>query len=186
VKQRQLILMRHATANPGDGRDHARELSDRGKDEAQRVGCWLAAEGRVPGRVLCSSALRCRETWQALAVGLGRDVAIEFEDRLYNAPSEVLLDSLTDLTDLRETFSDAGDSEGEIVLLIAHNPGVSHLALDLATETLDTTSMPSSAHSRMRSGFAPASTACFEIASSWSMLRRSAAHLICFSTAIDL
>jgi phosphohistidine phosphatase len=175
--------MRHATADPGDGRDHARELTDRGKDEAHRVGRWLAAEGRVPDRVLCSSALRCRETWQALSAGLGRSVAIEFDERLYNAPSERLLDSLTDLT---ATADDAGGPEGEIVLLIAHNPGISHLAFDLAAETLDTTPMPLDERPGIHSGFGPASTACFEIASPWSRLDPSAAHLICYNAVIDL
>ena len=157
--------MRHATADPGDGRDRARELTDGGKDEAHRVGRWLASEGRGPDRILCSSALRCRQTSQALCAGLGRNVATEFEDRLYNAPAETLFDSLTDL-------------EGENVLLIAHNPGISHLALGLAGESAGTTPL--------RSGFAPATIACFEINSSWSMLSRGAARLLFSRAVVDL
>lgn len=167
--------MRHATADPGDGRDHARELTDRGKDEAHRVGSWLAANARVPDRVLCSSALRCRETFQALCAGLGSNVAAEFDDRLYNASAEVLLDSLTDLT---ATATASPEPEGEIVLLIAHNPGISYLALELADESADS--------DRLRSGFAPATIACFETHSSWSLLSRGAAHLTYLKSAFEL
>ncbi len=167
--------MRHATADSGGLRDHDRPLTDHGQNEAHRVGHWLANNERVPDRVLSSSARRCRETWFSVCAGLGRDVAVEFEDRLYNAPSEVLFDSLTDLT---ATAGEAQETEREIVLLIAHNPGISHLALELAAESSDPI--------RLRSGFAPATTACFEIASAWSMLSRGAAHLTHFSAVIDL
>jgi len=167
--------MRHATANPGGGRDHERSLTDHGKDEAHHVGRWLASAGRAPDRVLSSTALRCRETWFALSAGLGREVPVEFESRLYNATPEVLFDSLTDLT---ATVGDTGEMTEESVLLIAHNPGISYLALDLAGE--DPAPTP------LRSGFAPATTACFEITSSWAMLSPSSAHLTCYNAVIDL
>jgi len=161
MEQRQLIIMRHATANPGDGRDHARTLTGKGLDEARRVGLALRARGSIPDRILCSSAIRCRETLQALSAGLGTTVVVDFEDNLYNASPESLLHSLAGVVDERR------------VLILAHNPGVHILALDLARR--DEASV-----TRLRSGFAPASIACFEISGPWSLLSSASARLTRF------
>ena len=173
--EQRLILMRHATADSDDGRDHARKLTEGGIDEAHRVGRWLASKGRVPDRILSSSAFRCRETCQALLAGLGHEIKIEvdFDDRLYNAPAEVLLDTLTGLAEM----AGADSPDGETVLLLAHNPGISHLAFELADTASDTTIL--------RSGFSPAAIACFETDSSWSMLSRGASRLVCFRLASE-
>ena len=82
MKQRQLIIMRHATANPGGGGDHARTLTSHGQHEARQIGLSLRSQGAIPARVLCSSAIRCRETWQAVSAGLGSDAIVDFEDDL--------------------------------------------------------------------------------------------------------
>ena len=161
MKRRQLIIMRHATANPGDGRDHARTLTSRGQDEAHKVGLSLRSQGPIPERVLCSSAIRCRETWQAVSAGLGSDVLADFEDDLYNASPASLLQSL------------AGVVDDECVLLLAHNPGVSVLALELAGRDEESVT-------RLRSGFAPAAIACFEIEGSWSLVSSASARLTRF------
>lgn len=60
-----LILWRHADAAPGS-RDLERQLTARGRKQAERVSAWLAA--RLPGRyiVLASPARRARETADAL------------------------------------------------------------------------------------------------------------------------
>ena len=167
--------MRHATAGSGGEGDHARVLTDAGKDEAHRVGRWLASEGLTPDRMLTSSAVRCRETAQALCAGHGLGIPIEIEDRLYNASSEILLDALTDLSVTSET---SPDPETEIVLLLAHNPGISHLALELSDA--------SPAAAGLRTGFAPATVACFEIMEDWSLLRGGSARLTHFMNAADL
>jgi phosphohistidine phosphatase len=164
MEQRQLIVMRHATANPGDGRDHARTLTAQGQDEARRVGLALRAHGPIPDRTLCSSAIRCRETLQALSAGLGTTSAVDFEDSLYNASPESLLHGLAGVIDERR------------VLLLAHNPGVHMLALDLARG--DEASI-----TRLRAGFAPATIACFEISGQWSLLSSGSARLTRFERA---
>jgi phosphohistidine phosphatase len=95
MSRRHLILIRHATAAAGTGRDFDRPLTRRGFDEAKRVGERLRVDGPVPDRVLCSSARRCRETWQSIATGLAAEtlsaIDLVFDDRLYNASTNTLL-----------------------------------------------------------------------------------------------
>ena len=161
---RQLIVMRHATASSGGGRDHDRTLTSRGHDEARRVGRSIRSRGPIPERVLCSSALRCRETWQGLSASIDSTATVDFEDALYNASPESLLHCL------------AGVVDEQSVLILAHNPGVSILALELARG--DEKSV-----TRLRAGFAPAAIACFEIDGPWSLLSSSSARLTRFERA---
>jgi len=176
MQKRHLILMRHATAGSGGGRDHERRLTARGLDEAHRVGVALASAGPVPDHVLCSSAIRCRETWDAVRAGLGLEarsdsdaadsvstdsVSTDFEKDLYNASADEILRVL------------AGASDARSVLLLAHNPGVSMMALELARGS-------DVGLERMRSGFTPASIACFEIEGDWSSLSATSASWLRF------
>lgn len=156
-----MIVMRHATASSGGGRDHDRTLTSRGHDEARRVGLSIRSRGPIPERVLCSSALRCRETWQALSASIDSIATVDFEDALYNASPESILHCL------------AGVVDEQSVLILAHNPGVSMFALELARG--DEKSV-----TRLRAGFAPAAIACFEIEGPWSLLSSSSARLTRF------
>jgi len=112
----------------------------------------------MPERILCSSAIRCRETWQAVCSGLGASPSIDFDDDLYNASPASLLRCLAAVVDDRN------------VLLLAHNPGVSVLALELARG--DDESIAA-----LRTGFGPATIACFEIEGPWSGVSSGSARL---------
>lgn len=112
----ELILLRHAEARPAenDGDDHDRPLSDRGRHEAKAAGQWLAAHGLRPDRVLCSPALRTRDT-AALALAALGDPPPQYAPEIYDAsPGELL--ALLDQIDGAET-----------VLLVGHNPGIERL-----------------------------------------------------------
>jgi phosphohistidine phosphatase len=155
--------MRHATSPSGGVRDHDRSLSERGLDEARRVGRHLRRVGPVPDLVLSSTALRCRQTWEAVSAGLGEtgSIDVEFTDALYAASAERLLHAL------------AGTTGATAVLLLAHNPGVSQLAHELARgDDAD--------QARLRGGFAPASVACFAIEGEWHAVSPSSARLVRF------
>jgi phosphohistidine phosphatase len=164
MEERRLIIMRHATADPGSDRDHARTLTAQGQGEAERAGLLLRSRGLTPQRVLCSSATRCRETWQAVSAALGCAPVVDFEDGLYNGSAEALLQSL------------AGVTDEQTVLLLAHNPGVSLLAVELGREDEESLA-------RLRAGFAPASMACFEVEGPWSRLSARSARLTHFERA---
>jgi phosphohistidine phosphatase len=160
-----LILMRHATQTGDAVRDHDRPLTSKGCDEAFRVGVRLAEGGPIPEFVLSSTARRCQETWQAVSRGLGSSVPAEFDPGLYNASSRDLLTGIAGI-----------DDKIEVLLVLAHNPGISILAADLAAardEDLDI----------LGGGFSPASTACFEIEGPWSEISASRARLIRFDRA---
>lgn len=165
MSRRHLILIRHATAAAGTGRDFDRPLTRRGVDEAERVGERLRVDGPVPDRVLCSSARRCRETWQSFATGLAAEtlprIDVAFDDRLYNASTGALIEAIQD------------EDAARVVLVLAHNPGISHLALELGRGDPD-------AEAALREGFAPASLAVFEIEGPWRELSVDSARCLRF------
>ena len=63
-----LILWRHADAQDleADGQDLQRPLTARGLKQASRVAAWLDRQLPDGTRILCSPALRCTQTAQAL------------------------------------------------------------------------------------------------------------------------
>ena len=116
---RRLLLLRHAKSDWSApyGDDHERPLAARGQRAADAVGRWLAAVGRVPDRVVTSSAMRARTTVErAVEAGSWHSV-VEVTDRLYGtSPEEVL-----------EVLRERGD-DGHTVLLAGHEPVWSALA----------------------------------------------------------
>ncbi len=163
---RRLTLMRHARQSGLATRDHDRPLTADGRDDAHRVGVRLAALGpdAIPTRVLSSTALRCRETWRSVAAALGDASGIEvsFEAGLYNASAMALQGEIA-----------AADEAVEHLLLLAHNPGISVLGLELAQGGGEDVEA-------LRGGFTPATTAHFEIEGPWSTLAPRTAHLVRF------
>lgn len=119
---RRLVLLRHAKSDwPENVPDHDRPLAKRGRRDAPSVGRWLRDKGYLPDVVICSTALRTRQTWELAATKLGAAPAVTFEPRAYAASALTLLYLARELP---------GDSR--TALMIAHNPGVSELAASLA------------------------------------------------------
>ncbi|NDK38920.1 histidine phosphatase family protein [Pseudoxanthomonas gei] len=114
---RELILLRHAHAEPAaDGQpDLDRPLTVQGLAEAQAAGRWLAEQGLVPDRVLCSPARRARETLEAVLEATGY-VEQRLDERIYEATAGTL-------AELADAHRDA-----ERLLLVGHNPGLERLA----------------------------------------------------------
>ena len=115
---RRLILTRHAKSawdDPAVG-DHDRTLNERGRRSALELGEWLQSRGYEPDQVLCSTALRTRETWTHVAAApLEIIPEIEFVDALYHASPDVMMKEL----------QRAG---GDAVMMIGHNPGIAEFA----------------------------------------------------------
>ena len=170
----QLILMRHAAAaGMSEGTDHSRRLEAIGHQEAKRVGVRLAMLGVRPDLIVSSSAIRCRETLDALVPELDDAPLIEFLDSLYNSDSDQLLSQIDEeLTNLRAASGDLSDTPPTLMLL-AHNPGVSMLAFELASAN-------DADASRLRAGFSPASFAIFEIEDDAECVSRFTARLVVF------
>ena len=117
--KREIVLLRHAHAEntaPGQS-DSERALTLRGVAEARAAGHWLREQGVMPARVLCSPALRARQT---LEHALG-DVAAQIEPRIYAATAG-------DLDTLIDEHADA-----QRLLLVGHTPGFETFVALLAT-----------------------------------------------------
>ena len=113
----ELILLRHAEAVSAgaDDADRDRTLSERGENEARAAGRWLAEHGLSPDRVLCSPALRTRQTALLALAAATLDGPPQLAEEIYEAtPGELL--ALLDQHD-----------DASTVLLVGHNPGVERL-----------------------------------------------------------
>jgi phosphohistidine phosphatase len=121
----RLWLLRHAKSSWDDPEmeDVDRPLAPRGARAADRMRDYLDAEGIRPDMVLCSSALRTRETLGRILAGLGPKLTVWIEPSVYSFEADQLLDRL------REVPADVGS-----VMLIGHNPAMQELASMLAAE----------------------------------------------------
>ncbi len=84
----RLVLLRHAKAEAHGGvADVLRPLALVGRRQSVDVGAWLAVAGLLPERVLVSSAVRTRQTWELLRSSLGDvpEPEVEISDDLYDA-----------------------------------------------------------------------------------------------------
>jgi phosphohistidine phosphatase len=120
---RRLLLLRHAKSDwsrPGQP-DRNRALNARGRSAAPIVGAYLAQHGLVPELALVSTAERTRETWALLAPHLPRMPKVVFEDRLYNAGPDAILELVQEAPRGAATL-----------LVLGHNPGMQQLAAALS------------------------------------------------------
>lgn len=119
----RLVLLRHAKSDWPDVADHERPLARRGRRDAPAVGRWLTASGYLPDAVVCSTALRARETWDLASAELppGALPVVRYEPRVYGA-------SVLGLLMLVREF----DPAWRTVVVVGHNPGLAELAVGLA------------------------------------------------------
>ena len=119
---KRVYLLRHAKSSWDDPmlRDRERPLAPRGRKAAKRMGRWARKHDVRPQLVVCSSAVRARETLQRMLPGLG-DPEVWVEITLYAASAETLLDRIRALP-----------AEVDDAMLVGHNPGIMDLVLLLA------------------------------------------------------
>lgn len=164
---RRIIVFRHAKADWPQVPDHDRPLADRGRHQAPVAGRWLADSGINPDYVLCSSALRTRETWKLAAHELPKRLHRKtvYEDRVYEAsPGEII-------RVLQETPDEHTD-----LLLVGHNPGVLGLTQILAGDQGDR-----EAFDQLRlGGFPTAAVAVLSFVGPWKSIEPGVARLDSF------
>jgi phosphohistidine phosphatase len=166
----QLHLLRHTKSSwDDDTDDHARPLNKRGREAARLVGESLPKAIGALYLVLCSSALRTRETAELALARFTPRPRILYEDGLYLAPREVLMERLRELD----------ESTGSVVV-IGHNPGLHELAIALAA--------PGSAgFSTLANGKFPTGVRVrFVIGSSWAEIDRERHRLVDYVTVKSL
>ncbi len=120
-----LLLLRHAKSSwkHPELADHERPLNKRGKHDAPRVGNLLVERELIPQYIVCSTAVRTRQTAEALVESSGYAGQVEYLDAFYMAEPATYLKTLCTLPD-----------DVERVLLIGHNPGLEGLAQMLSGE----------------------------------------------------
>ena len=119
-----LYLLRHAKSSWSDHAmdDHDRPLNRRGQDNAPLMGQFMRKSGFLPDMILCSTARRTAETLSLIVPYIGDQTPVRFERNLYLASSDAMLDRIRQ-----------ADPSCERLLVIAHNPGMEHLAADLVS-----------------------------------------------------
>ena len=120
-----LTLLRHAKSGWDDpvARDFDRPLNPRGRRAAHTVGREMRARELAFDRVLASPAVRVVETLEEIGSGYGRALDPAFDQRLYLATADILLDLVRDTGD-----------EVNSLLMVGHNPGLELLVLMLTRE----------------------------------------------------
>ncbi|MBP0492440.1 SixA phosphatase family protein [Pararoseomonas indoligenes] len=167
---RQLLLLRHAKSAWDDPAlsDHARPLNARGRRAAAAMAGAMRSLGLRPELVLVSSSRRTLQTLEGLGT-LDGPPRVEPTDDLYLAPWTRLLDALREVPE-----------EVRSVMLIAHNPGLHDLALNLAAPDSGT---PGQA---LAEAYPTASLAEFAVAEPWAALGPLGARLVRFLQPKDL
>ena len=118
-----LSLLRHAKSDWDDPslKDFDRPLARRGQEAAPRIGAYMAREGLAPDHILCSPAVRARQTLDLVLPRLAGGPTVVYEDSFYLAAPSVLLARLRKI-----------EAKVQHVLVIGHDPGMQGLALELA------------------------------------------------------
>lgn len=152
-RRRQLLLLRHAKSSwdEPDLTDRERPLAARGRRACGLMANHLEANGIEPDAIVCSPAVRARQTLERISPALGERTTVWEEPRIYEAGWEELLAIVQVLP-------------GELgsVMLIGHNPGFQELAVALAAE--------GKGLERMRRKFPTAALATLSFAGEWSRL----------------
>ncbi len=155
AREKTLILMRHSKAEEGAGKaDHDRELSSRGRRDAQAAGHWLREEGLLPDLVICSTSVRTRQTWDAAVKGGAQTEFLEYRKSVYQGGPTALVETVRE---------DAGDMT--TVLVIGHNPTMAEVTTRLCDGAGSTM-----AHDALANGFAASGIAVLRFAGEWTDL----------------
>ena len=155
----RLLLLRHAKSSWDDPSlaDRDRPLAPRGHRAAERMADHLRSDVPHPDLVLCSPALRTRETLDRMSNAFV-DAEVIVDDELYGAGEDELLELLR-----------AVDDRFETVAVIGHNPGIHDLAIALAGSGAEL--------GRMGAKFPTGALAVLEVSTGWAALGPGSARL---------
>jgi phosphohistidine phosphatase len=162
---RTLVLLRHAKSSWDTNEpDHKRPLAARGRRDAKAVGRYLADQRLQPDVVLCSTALRTRQTWDRAVKGGAWAGEVRYLDEIYDAS----------VTELVGVLRDA-PAEARSVLLLGHAPGIPRLMDYLAIRRSD-----SPVWERAEQNFPTSGVAVLALDAPWSDVGEATAELTAF------
>lgn len=154
--------MRHAkSAYPTGVADHQRPLAPRGVREAGLAGEWLRTNLPDIDHVLCSSAVRTRETLGHT----GLSASVSYSDRLYGATPGAMIDEINQVA-----------HDVATLLVLGHEPTVSQVALGLASIH----GSDREAADQICLKFPTSAIAVLQVRDRWESLELSAASLVSF------
>jgi phosphohistidine phosphatase len=154
--------MRHAKSDYPDAvSDHQRPLAPRGIREAALAGEWLRANLPAIEAVLCSSAVRTRQTLERTGIA----APVSYSDALYGASPGTMIGEINQVGDDIATL-----------LVVSHEPTVSEVALGLAE--------PAGSDRKALAGiamkFPTSGIAVLRVPGSWASLEPGGAELTSF------
>ncbi len=116
---KRLLIMRHAKSSRDDPSlpDHERPLNMTGQQEAPLAAQQIAKAHWLPEFILCSDAIRTKETCDLVTKAWQKKIPVTFANALYEASVQ----------DWREQIEDLPD-EFETVMFIGHNPTCEEVA----------------------------------------------------------
>ena len=128
----------------------------------------LVAERVRPALVLCSAALRTRQTLATVLPALGEELEVRIELELYTFDPDALFDRLRSISD-----------DVPSALVVGHNPATEELASTLAAR--------GARLAAMRTKYPTAALATLDArVDSWKDLASSCAELVAFVSPRDL
>lgn len=166
---KRLFLLRHAQALPSDGiSDEGRKLTPKGKADALALGVLMKKKGYHPDKILCSPAIRTRQTLEGILENLGA-IDTLFPKPLYNGGADDLLRAIGQV-----------DDNVKSLLIVAHNPGIHSLAAHLALE------QSANLMNKLTAGYAPGTLTVLDCpCKSWIDLQSGQNPLHDFLEALD-
>jgi len=123
------MLVRHAKSRETESgqKDIDRELSESGYQQASRLGRYLYLKQFNPDKILTSHARRAVDTAQLISEQLKLDPSqIESREELYEASVRTLLHQIHAL-----------DNALKSVIIIGHNPTITHLCEHLSKDEIE-------------------------------------------------
>ena len=135
-----ILIFRHGKSDWGAayGHDHDRPLAPRGRAAARAMGEWLSTTGPTPQSILCSTALRTRQTCSRAQKAGQWEASTRYMDALYGASPDDLLPLIRQEANGTQTLMLVGHEptcSGVIGLLsdrmIGHFPTAAMARIDL-------------------------------------------------------
>ena len=164
---RPIYLMRHAEAHgAGSGKDIDRALTADGVSACARLHRYLSMAEVEPDVVLCSTALRARQTLEAIVTVVGGRADITHLQEVYEGDADALAQRL------RQT-----DAKVRRVMVVGHNPALLQLTEHLTGQS----------HAGGSQSFPASALAILEFrGASWSELGEGSCRLHSLVAASDL
>lgn len=163
-ESRQLLVLRHAKAEPFAASDHDRELTTRGRADAAAAGQWAADHAALPDYVVVSSAARTQQTWAEFgrATGLTPDVVVDHS--LYGAGTDAALEIITTVP-----------AQARSVMLVGHNPTMAYLV-----HLLDDGGADPAVFAEVSAGYPTSALTVLDVPGPWAALDVAGARIRSF------